>query len=143
MGCWLGLRALKTLYLYLCKVIKKNWKDFCKEFCKKLWKKIILGASDTWSMRWSSHRPILKIVRFLDSVILVIDSIYMAWILKFIYQLFLAVYDWKAVWSCLSLHSKIHFSELLILLIISTKFAIPSQCELPSAALGSIMMCDV
>ena len=41
------LRALKTLYFYFCKVLKKlkkiNWKDFCKEFCKKLWKKIILG----------------------------------------------------------------------------------------------------
>ena len=76
MGCWLGLRALKTLYFYFCKVIKKikkvNWKDFCKEFCKKLWKNIILGTSDAWSMRRSSHQPInpathhiiLKIVRF-------------------------------------------------------------------------------
>ena len=49
MGCWLGLRALKTLYFYFCKVIKKflkNWKDFCKEFCKKLWKK-----NNTWNIR--------------------------------------------------------------------------------------------
>ena len=38
-GCWLGLRALKSLYFYFCKLIKKNWKDFCKELCKKLWKK--------------------------------------------------------------------------------------------------------
>ena len=49
MGCWLGLRALKTLYFYFCKVIKNkkiNWKDFCKEFCKKLWKK-----NHTWNIR--------------------------------------------------------------------------------------------
>ena len=26
-------------------------------YCKKLWKEIILGTSDAWSMRRSSHRP--------------------------------------------------------------------------------------
>ena len=26
-------------------------------FAKKLWKKIILGTSDAWSMRRSSHQP--------------------------------------------------------------------------------------
>ena len=170
---WLGPRALKTLYFYFCKVIKKiNWKDFCKEFRKKLWKKIIHGTLDTWSDFWTSSCHWQNIhgmnIEIYISVIL-------------------AVYDWKAVWSCLSLHSKTHFAELkfiysekatkfweistlllsyvvpvkskmetsqilwpsqniwtlLILLIISTKCAIPSQCELPSDALGSIMMCDV
>ena len=68
-GCWLWLRARKTLYFYCCKVIKKNERTFCKEFCKKLWKKIILGTSDARSMNPSSQRPsvlhILKIVGFL------------------------------------------------------------------------------
>ena len=44
------LRALKTLYFYFSKFIKKikkiNWIDFCKEFCKKLWKK-----NNTWNIR--------------------------------------------------------------------------------------------
>jgi hypothetical protein len=57
-GCWLGLRALKTLYFYFCKFIKKNWTDFCQEFCNKLWKKIILGTSFAWLMRRLSHQPI-------------------------------------------------------------------------------------
>jgi hypothetical protein len=45
------LRALKTLYFYLYKIIKNkkiNWNNFCKEFCNKLWKKIMLGTSDAW-----------------------------------------------------------------------------------------------
>ena len=57
-GLDLGHSKLFT-YFYFCKVIKKNnkkWKEFCKEFCKKLWKKIILGTSEAWSMRRSSHR---------------------------------------------------------------------------------------
>ena len=55
MGCWLGLRALKTLYF--CKVIKKIERIFAKNFAKNYEKKIILGTSDAWSMRRSSHQP--------------------------------------------------------------------------------------
>ena len=40
------LRALKTLYFYFCKFIKKNWNDFCKEFCRKLWQ-----INNTWNIR--------------------------------------------------------------------------------------------
>ena len=61
MGCWLGLWALKTLYFYHCKVLKKyknKLRGYFKDFWKKLWKKIILGTSDDWSLRRSSHRPI-------------------------------------------------------------------------------------
>ena len=69
MGCWLGLRALKTLYFHFCKAIKKNWKDFCKEFFKKLWKK-----NSTWNIRRlvnetivpSTQQPSVLYWRFLD-----------------------------------------------------------------------------
>jgi hypothetical protein len=65
-GCWLGLRALKTLYFYFCRFIKKIEKkiekifakNFAKNFARNYEKKIILGTSDTWSMKQSSHRPI-------------------------------------------------------------------------------------
>ena len=55
------LRALKTLYFYFFKVIKKIKKlierIFAKNFARNYEKKIILGTSDTWSMRQSFHRP--------------------------------------------------------------------------------------
>ena len=60
-GCWHGFMALKTLYFYFCKFIKKyfkiNWKDFCKEFCRNYEKIIILGTTDAWSMRPLSQQP--------------------------------------------------------------------------------------
>ena len=70
------LRALKTLYFYFCKIIKKkkiNWNNFCKEFCKKLWKK-----NNTWNIRClvdelfvpATQRIILKIVGFLGYAML-------------------------------------------------------------------------
>ena len=42
-GCWLGLRAIKTLYFY---------KNFARTYDE-----IILGKSDSWSMRRSSNQP--------------------------------------------------------------------------------------
>ena len=42
MGCWLGLRALKTLYFYFCKVVKKL---IVKNFARNYEKKIILGTA--------------------------------------------------------------------------------------------------
>ena len=52
-------KALKTLYFYFYKIIKKkkiHWNNFCKVFSKKLMKKIILGTSDAWSMSHLSNR---------------------------------------------------------------------------------------
>ena len=54
------LRALKTLYFYLCKIIKhkkKNGTIFAKNFARNHEKKIILGTSDAWLMSRSSQRP--------------------------------------------------------------------------------------
>ena len=50
MSCWLGIRALKTLYLYFCKVIKlyiKEWIEriFAKNFVRNYEK------NDTWIIR--------------------------------------------------------------------------------------------
>ena len=73
MGCWLGLRALKTLYFYFCRVLKKlkknKLKGFLQRILQEIMNKIILGTSGAWSMRRSSHQPsdpviILKIVGF-------------------------------------------------------------------------------
>ena len=54
--CWLGLRALKTLYFYFCKVIKKKkkLKGFFQRILQEIMKKMILGTI------------ILKIVDFLE-----------------------------------------------------------------------------
>ena len=44
------LRALKTLYFYFCKFIKKKIETvFAKNFARNYEKKKILGTSDTWS----------------------------------------------------------------------------------------------
>ena len=46
MGCWLGLRALKTLYFYFCKVIKKKIERiFSKNFARNYEK------NDTWNIK--------------------------------------------------------------------------------------------
>ena len=50
-GCWLGLRALKTLYFYF-KVIK-DLKNKLKGLLQIILQEIILGTSDAWSMRRS------------------------------------------------------------------------------------------
>ena len=59
--CWLGLRALRNLYFFLCKVIKKikknKLKGFLQTILQEIMKKIILRTSDAWSMRQSSHGP--------------------------------------------------------------------------------------
>ena len=57
--CWLGLRALKTLYFYI-------YKNKLKGFLQEIMKKIILGTSDAWSMRQSSHRPSVLYWRLSD-----------------------------------------------------------------------------
>ena len=66
-GCWLGLRALKTFYF--CKVIKKNTKLELKAFLQRILqeivKKIILGTSGAWSMRQLSNRP-SKLVYYIE-----------------------------------------------------------------------------
>ena len=66
--CWLGLRALKTLYFYFCKVIKKFEKNKLKRFLQRIlqeiMKEIILGTSDAWSINPATQRIILKNVRF-------------------------------------------------------------------------------
>ena len=57
MGCWLGLRTLKTLYF--CKVMKNKTnklKGFLQRILKEIMKKKLFGTSDTGSMRRSSHR---------------------------------------------------------------------------------------
>ena len=44
--CWLGLRALKTLYFYFCKVIKKKIERiFSKNFARNYEK------NDTWNIK--------------------------------------------------------------------------------------------
>ena len=59
-GCWLGLKAFKTIYFHFCKVIKKMKryieKIFAKNFVKDYEKKYT-WISDAWSMRRLSHRP--------------------------------------------------------------------------------------
>ena len=55
--CWLGLRALKTLYFYFCKVKKKKLKGFFQRILQEIMKKTILGTSNAWSMRQSFHIP--------------------------------------------------------------------------------------
>ena len=63
------LRALKTLYFYICKVMKNkkiNWKDFCKEFRKNLWKKKILETSDDWSPSRLAQWPSVLYWRLTD-----------------------------------------------------------------------------
>ena len=54
MVCWLGLRALKTLYF--CIVIKKELKKILQRILQENEKKI-LGTSDPRSIRRSSHQP--------------------------------------------------------------------------------------
>ena len=54
------LRALKTLYFYFCKFIKKlknTLKQFLKRILQEIMKKKILGTSDAWSMSRLSQRP--------------------------------------------------------------------------------------
>ena len=55
------LRALKSLYFYSCKFIKKlenKLKRFLQRILQEIMKKkIILGTSDTWSRIRFSHRP--------------------------------------------------------------------------------------
>ena len=51
------LRALKTLYFYFCKVIKKLIERiFAKNFARNYEKKI-LGTSDAWSTSRLANRP--------------------------------------------------------------------------------------
>ena len=57
MGCWLGLRALKTLIFIFVKFKKKIERIFAKNFARNYKKKIILGTSDAWSMSHLSQRP--------------------------------------------------------------------------------------
>ena len=60
------LRALKTLYFYFCKVIKKL-KGFLQRILQEIMKKkYILGTSYAWSMRQSTQHIISKIVGFQD-----------------------------------------------------------------------------
>ena len=68
MGCWLGLRTLKTLNFYFCKVIKKLIERiFAKKFARNYEKIIlVLWTSDAWSMRWSSNRPSILYWRLSD-----------------------------------------------------------------------------
>ena len=49
MGCWLGLRALKTLYFDFCKVIKKIIERIIAKNFARNDEKMILGTSDVWS----------------------------------------------------------------------------------------------
>ena len=46
MGCWLGLRALKSLYFYFCKVIKNKLKGFLQRILQEILKK-----NNTWNIR--------------------------------------------------------------------------------------------
>ena len=45
MGGWLGLKALKTLYFHLCKLIKKNCRILEKNFARNYEK------NNTWNIR--------------------------------------------------------------------------------------------
>ena len=52
------IRALKILYFYFCKIVKKKFKGFLRRILEEIMKKIIiLGRSDTWSTSRLSHRP--------------------------------------------------------------------------------------
>ena len=56
MGCWLGLRALKTLYFHLCKVIyKKSERIFVKNFSRNYEK------NNTWNIRHLFNETILPL----------------------------------------------------------------------------------
>ena len=59
--CFFIIRALKDLYFYFCKFIKKNQKIietiFAKNFARFYEKEIMLGTSDAWSMGHLSHCP--------------------------------------------------------------------------------------
>ena len=51
------LWALKTLYTYFYKVIKKIERIFAKNFARDYKKKIILGSSEAWLMSRLSQQP--------------------------------------------------------------------------------------
>ena len=69
MGCWLGLKALKTLNFFLLsyKRIEKKLKEFLQRILQEIMKK-----NDTWNIRHlvdetivlATQRIILKIVGF-------------------------------------------------------------------------------
>ena len=68
------LRALRTLYFYFCKFIKKIEKlietMFAKNFARNCEKKIILGTSDAWSTSHLSQRTSEPAYYILDCRIL-------------------------------------------------------------------------
>ena len=83
------LRALKTLYLYFCNLIKKNKKMNWKDICKKSWKKIILGTSDAQSkshLSQQSSKPAYYIADcWIKSPVFSYDT--MVWLVKIIQKL--------------------------------------------------------
>ena len=57
MGCWLGLRALKTFYF--CKVIKKNTKLELKAFLQRILQEIV-KKNNTWNIRRLVNETIVQ-----------------------------------------------------------------------------------
>ena len=75
MGCLLGLRALKTLYFYFCKVIKKIERIFAKNFARNYEK------NNTWNIRRLVNETIVHNDLKVRLEIQILKVIHILWLL--------------------------------------------------------------